>query len=303
MFVDDMLREMGTGKDVIYELMLNDSPQLAKLMFKKFPLIRRITDHIPTTNAHYNRDSENGKPKVFLKHGFLTGASSMKGISAALEDYGINNRQYNFMRGLWVLTDELIAEIKEEVRLTGKKIDYVGHSKGGLMGIIASMEHPELFNKVVTLATPFYGSRWALAFMGIKPLRQMWSGNKRLEKVYKNSLPGEVQYLNMYSLSDPIINPSENAILPNRENVTNIEIKGIGHNRMLYDRRVFFYTRNFLDDKELDTDLEHYLTERGFFSIENLSIPFFKELDDLVLKYLSGVSSLPERLVKRVRSF
>lgn len=296
-----MLREMGTGKDVIYELLLNDSPQLAKLMLKKYPLIERITDHLPTTKANYDRESENGKSKVFLRHGFFTGAYSMKGISAALECYGINNRQYNFMRGLWVLTDDLIKEVKEEVNSTGKKIDYVGHSKGGLMGIIASMEHPELFNKVVTLATPFYGSRWALAFMGIKPLRQLWSGNKRLEKMYRNPLPKEVEYLNMYSLSDPIINPSENAILPSRDNVTNIEIKGTGHNGMLYDKRVFIHTRNFIDNHGMDYDLEHLLTEKGFFSLENLSFPFLKELDDLVLKYLSGVSSLPERLVKKIR--
>ena len=113
MFVDDMLREMGTGKDVIYELLLNDSPQLAKLMLKKYPLIQRITDHFPTTKANYNRDSNNGHPKAFLRHGFFTGAYSMKGIGAALEGYGVNNRQYNFMRGLWVLTDDLIKEVKE----------------------------------------------------------------------------------------------------------------------------------------------------------------------------------------------
>ena len=51
----------------------------------------------------------------------------------------------------------------------------------------------------------------------------------------------------------------------------------------------------------MDYDLEHLLTEKGFFSLENLSFPFLKELDDLVLKYLSGVSSLPERLVKKIR--
>ena len=70
---------------------------------------------------------------------------------------------------------------------------------------------------------------------------------------------------------------------------------------MLYDKRVFIHTRNFIDNHGMDYDLEHLLTEKGFFSLENLSFPFLKELDDLVLKYLSGVSSLPERLVKKIR--
>jgi len=240
----ELFREARDGKKYVFDFLGKDLDEFTQEFLTDNLQLRSILEDYPAY-SEYDRD---GSPVVFLRHGFLGGASSMQSFANVLPGYGINNHQYNFMASLWYLTNNLIQEIEECVDRTGKPVSYIAHSKGGLMGIIASQRRPELFDKVVTMAVPFHGSRWGLFFYGIKPLREMHSGQSKLAEVYSRPLPDSVQYLNLYSLEDLIINPAENSILPERPNVRNVQIPGISHNGFMYNGRVLSLVKEFFSD-------------------------------------------------------
>jgi hypothetical protein len=57
------------------------------------------------------------------------------------------------------LTDKLIETIKKAYDETGKKVNLIGHSLGGVLSRSAIVQHPELVESVITLGSPFRGIR------------------------------------------------------------------------------------------------------------------------------------------------
>lgn len=57
------------------------------------------------------------------------------------------------------LAAKLISTIKEAHKETGKKVNLIGHSLGGVLSRSATIQHPELIESVITLASPFRGVR------------------------------------------------------------------------------------------------------------------------------------------------
>lgn len=57
------------------------------------------------------------------------------------------------------LTEKLIETIKKAADETGKKVNLIGHSLGGVLSRSATNQHPELIESVITLASPFRGVR------------------------------------------------------------------------------------------------------------------------------------------------
>jgi pimeloyl-ACP methyl ester carboxylesterase len=253
-----LAREYRDGKRVVKDLREQDLGDLVgSFLGDAFHL--NMVSYEGEPEHKYRRD---GTPMVFLRHGFLEGAYSISRLGKRLPGFGINCVQYNFMGDLWDLTTNLLVEVEEEVERTGQKINAVGHSKGGLIEIIASQIRPDLFDKVVTMAVPFQGSRLGAFFVGIKPLREMWSWNPRLAEVYNRPLPESVSYLNLYSGSDLIINPPTNAVLPKQGNVINVNIPGLSHNGFLFDPRVGRVIYDFFTHEPRSPDAYRAMIER-----------------------------------------
>jgi pimeloyl-ACP methyl ester carboxylesterase len=55
------------------------------------------------------------------------------------------------------LSEKLVKTIKKARRETGRKVHLIGHSLGGVLSRSAAVQHPELVNSVITLASPFRG--------------------------------------------------------------------------------------------------------------------------------------------------
>ena len=55
------------------------------------------------------------------------------------------------------LSEKLISTIKKAHKETGKKVNLIGHSLGGVLSRSAAVQHPELVESVITLASPFRG--------------------------------------------------------------------------------------------------------------------------------------------------
>lgn len=57
------------------------------------------------------------------------------------------------------LADKLIKTIKKAHKETGKKVHLIGHSLGGVLSRSAAVQHTDLIESVITLASPFRGVR------------------------------------------------------------------------------------------------------------------------------------------------
>ncbi len=57
------------------------------------------------------------------------------------------------------LAQKLIETIKKANRETGRKVHLLGHSLGGVLSRSAAIQHPDLVESVITLASPFRGVR------------------------------------------------------------------------------------------------------------------------------------------------
>ncbi|MCB1022849.1 MAG: alpha/beta fold hydrolase [Acidobacteria bacterium] len=57
------------------------------------------------------------------------------------------------------LANKLLETIKRANDETGKKVNLIGHSLGGVLSRSAAVQHPELIESVITLASPFRGVR------------------------------------------------------------------------------------------------------------------------------------------------
>ena len=57
------------------------------------------------------------------------------------------------------LSNKLIETIKTAHAETGKKVNLIGHSLGGVLSRSAANQHPELVESIITLASPFRGVR------------------------------------------------------------------------------------------------------------------------------------------------
>lgn len=57
------------------------------------------------------------------------------------------------------LAEKLIETIKKAYKESGKKVNLIGHSLGGVLSRSATIQHPELVESVITLASPFRGVR------------------------------------------------------------------------------------------------------------------------------------------------
>jgi len=257
-FFRALSREIRDGKRIIDDLRKHDLGDLVGTVLTDFFKL----DLVSVEGEPEHKYRREGTPLVFLRHGFLEGAYSISRLGKRLPGFGVNCVQYNFMGDPWELTTNLLGEVEEEVEKTGTKVKAVGHSMGGLIEIIASQIRPDLFDQVVTMAVPFQGSRLGVFFVGVKPLRKMWSWNPRLAEVYNRPLPESVSYLNLYSGSDLIINPPENAILPKQGNVINVNIPGLSHNGFLFDPRVGRVIYDFFTHEARSPDEYRRMIER-----------------------------------------
>lgn len=100
----------------------------------------------------------NGRPIVLL-HGFMGHPSSLElfALSAIERDHTVIAPQGN-------PTDTVnyqISGLYDLIESLDSPVHIVGHSLGGVVAVLASMERPELFASIVTIASPLGGSHWA----------------------------------------------------------------------------------------------------------------------------------------------
>jgi pimeloyl-ACP methyl ester carboxylesterase len=137
-----------------------------------------------------------------------------------------------------------IARIRRE---TGAQlVDVVAHSMGGLVAraCVATGGAASGIGRLITLGTPHQGSV-AFARLGLDPmLGQMRPGSPLLSRLGADDrVPAVAECISIYSADDALVLPPAAAYWPG---AFNIEVRGIGHLSLLFDRRVYDLVRENL---------------------------------------------------------
>jgi pimeloyl-ACP methyl ester carboxylesterase len=119
-----------------------------------------------------------------------------------------------------------ITDIKEQAKIVAKKIeqakkeqgvsrvDYIAHSMGGLIGryYTQNLKGANNIEHLISISTPHYGTYVAWAGIG-EAAKQMRPGSDFLNQLNNNPLLGSIKYTSIWTKTDEIVIPAENAIL------------------------------------------------------------------------------------------
>ncbi len=196
---------------------------------------------------------------VLLLHGVLCNAGVWQRFLARLADRGICPVYALSYGPPWasidVFADEVAAKVREILAATGaRKVTLVGHSMGGLVARAYLRRYGgESVRSMVTIGTPHHGSIHAWLFGGTC-LGELRPGSPWLAELNRGaSAPASVRSVSLWSWHDSMVAPQVSARLAG---ALNVEMAGIGHNAMLYDRDVFLRVADELDRAAREANAE-----------------------------------------------
>lgn len=154
-----------------------------------------------------------------------------------------------------------ITDIKEQAKIVAaridqakkeqgvNKVDYVAHSMGGLIGryYIQEMRGANSIDHLVTISTPHYGTQ--VAWLGIgDAAKQMRPGSDFLSKLNAgNPIYGSIKYTSIWTKTDEIVIPAENALL--RGSRLMPDVKYVGHLLILWSDETYRQIKEALTDQ------------------------------------------------------
>ncbi len=270
-----ILRGLSSSSFNLASLLTVDYPELLRRHLRnRMPIavIKYLLDSLPTKDYHHE-----GNPVIFLRHGYLTGAASMKPLRKGFgPEWGINSHQYDFSANLQDLAGRFLKKV-EVAKAAGKEVHVLGHSYGGLISLHACQQNPKAFDRILTMAVPYHGSKMAdkywlplLLLPVLFPpsfilpsidVRKFRTDDQNLAEFRRKGLSENVPILNLYSNKDEYVKPWENAKLPEQDNVTNICIPGISHNQFIYDSLVHQIAKMFLNGLDMDYRMPNRLDQ------------------------------------------
>ena len=154
------------------------------------------------------------RPPVLLIHGYLGTRGSMYILERRLNDDGLCVFSFNLgsLNVRDIRTSAFLIHRKIEsilAQTSVKKIDIVGHSMGGLIGLyyVKKLGGHERVRKLVMMGTPLRGTWSALlgvATMGLvsSSAWQLLPGSRFLKELAAGSLPENVQYFTIAAERD-----------------------------------------------------------------------------------------------------
>ncbi|MFQ5508814.1 MAG: alpha/beta fold hydrolase [Leptospirillia bacterium] len=204
---------------VVYGVWLGEAPA-------RFVLRGRAAARIPPPAS--------GRP-VILIHGFFMTPWSLGHVWWRLRQAGFNHLYFldyfPMLGGLDGFAGQL-DELVERVAGTDGQVDLVAHSQGGLIAARYVGAHPGRVARLVTIGTPFHGTRlWAMSVGDSLP--QMRPGSEFLrETVGHPAFPGSTRVTSIYSTLDQIVLPAVSSRLETN-GVENVALDGLGHTALL----------------------------------------------------------------------
>lgn len=189
---------------------------------------------------------DESRPPVLLIHGYLGTRGSMYILERRLNDDGICVFSFNLgsLNVRDIRTSAFLIHRKIESILAQtpvKKIDIVGHSMGGLIGLyyVKKLGGHEKVRKLVMMGTPVRGT-WA-ALIGVAAAGlfsasawQLLPGSRFLRELGSGALPNAVQYYTIAAQRDWVCPPASTA-LDGAESMT----VPLGHSSLVMSEEVY----------------------------------------------------------------
>jgi len=182
-----------------------------------------------------------GAPRVVVfVHGFGAAGAVFGPLRARVEsELGLPTLDFTYRssRSFARVVDEL-AEQLHRLAPEDAELDLVGHSLGGLVArwYVQELGGASRVRRLVTLATPHAGTRSARIAPG--PLRRaLLPGSDVVRRLASGrNRAGDVRHTALVAGADVMVTPPSSAAA-----ITDAEVRwfeGLGHNAMLFDRRV-----------------------------------------------------------------
>jgi triacylglycerol esterase/lipase EstA (alpha/beta hydrolase family) len=189
---------------------------------------------------------DESRPPVLLLHGYLGTRGSMYILERRLNDDGICVFSFNLgsLNVRDIRTSAFLIHRKIESILAQtpvKRIDIVGHSMGGLIGLyyVKKLGGYEKVRKLVMMGTPVRGT-WA-ALLGVATVGlisasawQLLPGSRFLKELSAGALPAGVEYYTIAAQRDWVC-PIESTPLEGAESLT----VPLGHSSLVMSEEVY----------------------------------------------------------------
>jgi len=263
--------------------------------------LRRVQRHTGSSFAYVQRTIEGNaverrcdftslKNPVLLIHGYGASRRVFKTLEDRLHRDGFSVFSLN-LGGVFSTFNtnpipHLARHVAEKIEGLCKrysikdKINIVGHSKGGLIGMcyLKEFNGHRRVGKLITLATPHHGNPWAM--LGLltplalitKSIRQMAPISPFIRRMNKLPLPRGVQVISLYSKEDTIC-PFPSSVLEVGRNtrIKNIEIPDVGHAEFLLKKKVYEVVKKELLGEKVFADRSLPLRKKRKLRLDSIS--------------------------------
>ena len=181
---------------------------------------------------------------VLLIHGYFHNNSVFYVMRRRLQREGWKHVYRINLKTYAAGVDECAQEIAKKVQAIKEatksdRVDLIGHSFGGLCSryYVQALGGDAHVGRLITVGTPHAGTR--LSYFGFGPANlDMQPGSEILRELNQElPLPEAVEFTNIWSPFDYMVNPIESAIMEGR--VRNVKIDFTGHLGLLFSRHVF----------------------------------------------------------------
>ncbi|GAA4902841.1 putative serine esterase DUF676 [Actinomycetospora succinea] len=175
---------------------------------------------------------------VVLVHGFGAGPDCWDAVAAALGGPGVAvvTHRYTWTAGVDTLGAALADEVEDLARRSGaRSVTLVGHSLGGVI-VAAGLAGGRLggiVTRVVTVAAPLRGTRWARLFP-VGAVRDLRAGSPVLRALADVPATAGVPWTTVASRADVVVTPAAATL----EDTDTVVLDGIGHCALLRDADV-----------------------------------------------------------------
>ena len=190
---------------------------------------------------------------VLLYHGYLVTHRCMAGLAKHLNRNGFTPfvREYAYWDDLEAVVKRRSGKLIEFCERTGRKVDLVGHSLGGLIALRKAQENPDLVDNVIMLGSPIQGTYMAYVAAPLhQSCRQMVPGNDFLKMIEEKGFPSSVDFHAIATPYDEMARPMQTSLLPEDifPNVNNHIVMGVGHSGLI-GPRCYSLVNDILKDK------------------------------------------------------
>jgi pimeloyl-ACP methyl ester carboxylesterase len=173
------------------------------------------------------------------------------GYTVAVLDIGDGTGDLNeYGRDAVARADELLAD-------GASSVSSVGFSAGGLIGRIAAVAQPDLFQDVISLASPHEGTLWAVLGGANCPTAcQLMKPNSPLLESLPDA-PDPEAWLSVYSTTDEVVVPATSSDLPGATVLVIQDLEPgatVRHGQVPSDPTVLAAVKAFLADEPVGAD-------------------------------------------------